>query len=153
MVEQIERDGLHVFRDTEGDVLALIVSADFNYVGVEFLTPNHYSQQLALMKRPAGEQIEPHSHRPVRRSTQGTQEVIIMKSGKMRLDLYDRAHEYLVSYTLSAGDIALLVAGGHGFELLEESDFIEVKQGPFVEGDDKDRFAPNHQGRLNVANG
>lgn len=153
MVETVDRDGVQHFRDAHGEILALVIPADFKYAGVQFLTPNHYSQQLALMKRPALEVIEPHSHRPVKRSTQGTQEVIIMKSGRMRLDLYDREHEYVISYILTGGDVALLVGGGHGFELIEESDFIEVKQGPFVEGDDKDRFAPNYDGRLNIANG
>jgi hypothetical protein len=38
--------------------------------------------------------------------------------------------------------------GGHGFEILEDCLFIEVKQGPFVEGEDKIRFVSTRKGEL-----
>ena len=37
----------------------------------------------------------------------------------------------------------MLVAGGHGFEMLEPTEMIEVKQGPYSGDQDKSRFRPD----------
>jgi hypothetical protein len=66
--------------------------------------------------------------------------VLILKQGKLRVDFYDNKKEYLESYILKAGDVMLLESGGHGFEVLEDVEMVEVKQGPYVEDQDKDRF-------------
>ena len=58
------------------------------------------------------------------------------------MDFYDDDQHYLESRELVAGDVILLVTGGHGFEVLEELEMIEVKQGPFVGDHDKTRFKP-----------
>ena len=39
-----------------------------------------------------------------------------------------------------AGDVILLIEGGHGFEVLEEIEMVEVKQGPYAGERDKERF-------------
>lgn len=135
---------------SNGEQLGLVIRASYAVSGVEFLTPDTFGQQLALMKRPKGELIQPHVHLPVNRDLVGTQEVIVMKSGKMRVDFYQADQVYVASTVLHEGDIALLNVGGHGFELLEDSLFIEVKQGPFVEGKDKVRFAPTHHNVFNT---
>jgi hypothetical protein len=116
--------------------------------GIEFFTPPDFGQQLALMRRPAGEEIEPHTHLPVNRELVGTQEVLIMREGRMRVDFYDIDRSYVASTELNPGDVALMNVGGHGFEILEDCLFIEVKQGPFVEGEDKIRFVSTRKGEL-----
>jgi mannose-6-phosphate isomerase-like protein (cupin superfamily) len=89
---------------------------------------------------PGGKVINPHIHPPVARSLQDTQEVLIIKRGKVRVDIYDDGQNYLESHLLEAGDVILLVSGGHGFEILEEADLIEVKQGPYLGEGEKVRF-------------
>lgn len=121
-------------------LLAIIVSANFNQPGIHFFTPNTFSQQLAYMKHPAGKTIDPHVHNPVRREVEYTQEVLFIKRGKLRVDFYSPQQEYLQSRILSSGDVILLVTGGHGFEVIEEVEMIEVKQGPYVGNQDKTRF-------------
>jgi hypothetical protein len=44
------------------------------------------------------------------------------------------------SRVLNSGDIILLANSGHGVVMLEESEIIEIKQGPYLEKDDKVRF-------------
>lgn len=127
-----------------GEQLGLVIRSGYPVQGVEFLTPATFGQQVALMSRPKGELIEPHVHLPVNRDLIGTQEVLIMKSGKLRVDFYEANRNYVASTVLEAGDIALLNIGGHGFELIEDSIFIEVKQGPYVEGKDKVLFSATH---------
>ena len=116
-------------------LLALIVSNHFNKPGIHFFTPNELSQQLAYMQHPVGK-----VHNPVLREVQYTQEVLFIKKGKLRVDFYNEQQEYLESHILEAGDVVLLVTGGHGFEVLEEIEMIEVKQGPYVGDQDKTRF-------------
>ncbi len=121
-------------------LLALIVSQKFDKPGIHFFTPNELSQQLAYMHHPTGKIIQPHVHNPVPRQVQYTQEVLFIKKGKMRVDFYNNQQEYLDSRILETGDVILLVTGGHGFEVLEEIEMIEVKQGPYVGEQDKTRF-------------
>lgn len=121
-------------------VLALIVRKDFSQPGLHFLTPSDYSQQLAYMRHPAGKVIQPHVHNPVHREVTYTQEVLFIKTGKLRVDFYDIDHRYLESRVLESGDIILLASAGHGFDVLEEVEMYEVKQGPYIEKEDKIKF-------------
>ncbi len=125
---------------TGDQLLAVIVTRDFHESGIHFFTPDEFSQQLAFMRHPAGKVIEPHVHNPVNRSVQYTQEVLFVKSGKLRVDFYDQDRQYLESRILQGGDVILLASGGHGFEVIEEVEMIEVKQGPYAGDLDKTRF-------------
>jgi len=121
-------------------LLAVIVSRNFHQPGIHFFTPNDLSQQLAYMRHPAGKVIDPHIHNPVSRSVQYTQEVLFIKRGRLRVDFYDNDRNYIGSRILEGGDVILLATGGHGFEVLEEIEMIEVKQGPYAGDQDKTRF-------------
>ncbi|HZY37880.1 MAG TPA: hypothetical protein VFE53_14580 [Mucilaginibacter sp.] len=123
-------------------LFAIIISHRFNEPGIHFFTENQLSQQLAYMKHPAGKLIDPHVHNPVPREVHYTQEVLFIKSGKVRVDFYSDEQEYLESRVLETGDTILLATGGHGFEMLEETEMIEVKQGPYAGEEDKTRFIP-----------
>ena len=94
------------------------------------------------MNRPSGYVIQPHLHNPVERDVQYTKEVIFVKSGKVRVDFYDEDKNYLESTILQQGDVILLAYGGHGFEMIEDCEMIEVKQGPYAGEKDKTRFDP-----------
>ena len=121
-------------------LLAIIIRADFNKPGVTFFTPDDFSQQLAYIHHPAGKAISPHVHNPLPRQVYFTQEVLFIRKGKLRVDFYDDDRNYLESRMLEKGDTILLATGGHGFEVLEELEMIEVKQGPFAGDHDKTRF-------------
>ena len=133
MIENVTRNG---------KLQALILRADFKRDGIEFFTPSDFSQQLAYMKRPIGYVIQPHVHNPVAREVMFTKEVLFIKSGVVRVDFYSDDQEYYESTVLRVGDVILLAFGGHGFEILEEAEIIEVKQGPYAGESDKTRFTP-----------
>ncbi|MDR1685064.1 MAG: hypothetical protein LBR82_01240 [Desulfovibrio sp.] len=127
----------------DNQLLAVILPAGFSEEGIRFFTPDSFSQQLGYMKRPVGYSVAPHDHNPVTRTIEWTQEVLFIKSGRVRLDFYAPAtREYLESRVLNTGDVALLAHGGHGLVMLEESEIIEVKQGPYAGEADKARFNP-----------
>lgn len=121
-------------------ILSIIIRHNFHKDGIEFFTPNDFSQQLAYMKRPKNYLIPPHIHNAVPREVLYTKEVLFIKSGKVRVDFYDDEQNYLKSSILEQGDVILLAFGGHGFYMLEESEIIEVKQGPYAGEQDKVRF-------------
>lgn len=122
------------------ELLAIIVRAAFSEPGISFFTPNDLSQQLAYMRHPAGKLIQPHVHNPVPRQVHFTQEVLFIRRGVLRVDFYDNGQNYLESRMLHGGDTILLATGGHGFEVIEEVEMIEVKQGPYAGDADKTRF-------------
>lgn len=131
MIERI------VYKEKE---LALIIRRSFKKEGIEFFTPDTYSQQIGYMNRPEGYKIPPHVHNPVAREVHFTKEVLFIKNGRVRVDFYSDEQEYLESTVLEAGDVILLALGGHGFEMLEPTEIIEVKQGPYAGDQDKTRF-------------
>lgn len=126
--------------DCQQKVLAYILRTSYNTEGIRFFTPSDFSQQLGYMNRPVGYVIPPHVHNPVAREVQYTKEVLFIKSGRVRVDFYGDDQTYLESRVLETGDVILLAYGGHGFEMLEPTEMIEVKQGPYAGDHDKTRF-------------
>ena len=135
------------------ELLAIIVRDRFDEGGISFFTPDDFSQQLAYMRHPAGKVIDPHVHNPVTREVRYTQEVLFLKSGKLRVDFYDSDQSYLHSRILEAGDVILLATGGHGFEVLEDIRMIEVKQGPYAGDADKTRFQRSPESSVQIVRG
>lgn len=124
------------------EIYAIVIRRNYKSKGIEFFTPNNFSQQLGYMCHNSGHIISPHLHNPVTRKVKLTNEVLFIKKGKVRIDFYDKNQKYLESSILNKGDVILLSSGGHGFEILEKTEMIEVKQGPYVGDRDKTRFSP-----------
>ena len=129
-------------------LLAIIIKANYQKEGISFFTPDSFSQQLGYMNRPVDYVIPPHVHNVVERKIELTQEVLYIKKGKVRVDFYDDDKIYLESRIVSTGDVILLANGGHGFKMLEQSEMIEVKQGPFCGEQDKTRFEPIEENNI-----
>ena len=134
MIEKIVSDNI---------MLAIIVYHNYDEKGIKFFTPDEFSQQLAFMRHPAGKVIAPHVHNSVPREVHFTKEVLFIKKGKLRVDFYNDKQTYIESRILTDGDVILLSEGGHGFEVIEEVEMFEVKQGPYAGDADKIRFEGN----------
>ena len=128
--------------------LAIIIRSDYKKEGIEFFTNDDDSQQLGYMNRDEGYIIPPHRHNIVPRAVHLTQEVLFIRSGKVRVDFYDNDQNYIQSSILEKGEVILLADGGHGFKMLEKSEMIEVKQGPYCGERDKVRFSPIDEDHL-----
>jgi len=133
-----------------GQTLAIILQTTYKEKGINFSKLKEFSQQLAYMNRPSGYEIQPHVHNAVQREVQFTKEVLFIKSGKVRVDFYDNEKNYLESRILVSGDVILLAFGGHGFEMMEDSEIIEVKQGPYAGEADKTRFDPVSKDQIKI---
>lgn len=120
--------------------IALIIRAGYDQPGIQFFTPANFSQQVAFMRHPAGHKIAAHVHNLQLRQVLYTQEVLFLRRGRVRVNLYGSNRDPIGSRVLHQGDLILLCGGGHSLEMLEESSMIEVKQGPYAGESDKTRF-------------
>jgi hypothetical protein len=134
MVDDTERILWH------GQPLCYIVRGTTIPDRTTFLTPPEFKQQVGFVVYPADGAIVPHLHLPLERHLVGTSEVLILKRGRCLLDVYNDRKELVATRELREGDIMLMVGGGHGFRMLEDTVFLEVKQGPYLDRDEKERF-------------
>ncbi len=130
------------------NLLALIIKAKFKQDGFKFFVPDEYSQQLGYMQCLKGHVITSHLHRPVLRRVKLAQEVLFIRSGKVRVDFYDEKRHYVESRIVKQGDVVFLAFGGHGFEFLEDAEMFEVKQGPFLKEIQPIRFEAIKKGKI-----
>ena len=121
-----------------GKLFSIILRNNYKFkAGTEFLTPDQSQMQLGLIKRNKNQEIKVHYHNEQVRTINKTSETLIIKKGKVVVDFFDFDQQLFNSVTLCEGDIILLLEGGHGFKFLQDSEIVEVKQGPFFEGKDK----------------
>lgn len=105
-----------------------------------FVTPSEFKQQVGFVVYQSGGEVARHLHRPLERHLIGTSEVLILRKGRCIMDVYNNDKALVASRELHEGDIMLMVDGGHGFRMLEDTVFLEVKQGPYTGIDEKERF-------------
>ena len=105
-----------------------------------FVTPSTFKQQVGYVVYPAGGQIKRHTHRPLERHLIGTSEVLVVLKGRAEIDIYDDEHTLIATRELHSGDVMLMIGGGHGFRMLEDTVFLEIKQGPYTGLDEKEQF-------------
>ena len=123
-----------------GKPLAYIIRANMNPEKTTFLTPSEFNLQVGFVVYPAGGEIARHVHLPLERHIVGTSEVLVVKKGRCQIDVYNDDRELVATRELQAGDVLLLVSGGHGFRMLENTVLLEIKQGPYIGLDEKERF-------------
>lgn len=114
-----------------GTILCHIIRANYVPQKTEFFTPNSYPQQLGIIKYNKDACIKPHYHNKVIREVFFTQEVLVIRKGIVKVNLYDKELKLITHRVLHQGDTILLASGGHGFEMLADSEMLEVKQGPY----------------------
>jgi hypothetical protein len=120
--------------------LAYIIRAELQPRQTTFLTPPEFKQQVGFIVYPARGEIQRHVHRSLERQLIGTSEVLIVRQGRCEIDIYNNQQELVTTRELRQGDIMLMVDGGHGFRMLEDTVFLEVKQGPYTGIEEKERF-------------
>ena len=131
-------------------LIALILRKDFTQPGINFFTESRSSLQIGMLNHPKSTIIDAHTHQVHPRTIEDTQEVLFLRRGRMRVEFYTDQQQYLESVIMEAGDVLVLVSGGHGFEALEDIDMIEVKTGPYMEAKDKIVFKPDLPEKLTI---
>ena len=128
-------------KDRKDELIAIILRYEDNFKEEKyFVTENEQEMQLASFNLSKGTIIENHIHLNQERNITSTSEVIVLIEGKLKVDIYDEELTLINSEVISDGDVVALFKGGHGITVLEESKFIESKQGPYLMDLDKKRF-------------
>lgn len=123
-----------------GQTLALIIRAELAPPETTFITSPDLNMQLCFVVYPEGGAVERHSHVPLELSIVGTSEVLVVRRGCCEMDVYDDERRLVSTHELRQGDVILMVGGGHGFRMLEDTTLLEVKQGPYTGLEEKTRF-------------
>jgi hypothetical protein len=126
--------------DWNGQHLVYIIRGSTKPEGTTFITPPDFKQQVGFVVYPSGGEVKRHLHLPLERHLTGTSEVLILRHGRCLMDVYNDDRQLVATHELRAGDVMLMVAGGHGFRMLEDTVFLEIKQGPFLPVTEKEHF-------------
>lgn len=132
--------------DDRGNLLGIIFSQGGPKSAADWLEQTHFftepeeGLQLGFITRERGSQIRPHRHREVVRPAriEPTKEVLFLQKGRILVNFYGEGSTVLESRTVIAGDLVFLLSGGHGFEILNDLEMWEVKQGPYHKELDKE---------------
>jgi hypothetical protein len=124
----------------DGIPLCYLIRSELVPTETTFLTPPEWKQQVGYVVYCAGGEIARHVHRSIERKLIGTSEVLVVKKGHCLIDIYNDNHKLVATRDLFPGDIMLMVGGGHGFRMLEDTVLLEIKQGPYTGLDEKERF-------------
>jgi len=120
--------------------LTYIIRSQYLPEKTTFLTPPEFKQQVGFVVYSTGGEVKRHVHRAIDRQIKGTSEVLILREGHCLMDIYNDELDLVATRELNPGDLMLMVGGGHGFRMLENTIFLEVKQGPYTGIDEKERF-------------
>jgi hypothetical protein len=123
-----------------GKTLCYVIRRTLAPTQTTFITPSDAKQQVGFIVYPKEGVIKRHAHRSLERRLVGMSEVLVLRSGRCEMDIYDDQHALVATRDLQAGDVIVLVGGGHGFRMLEDTVFLEIKQGPYLGAADKELF-------------
>ena len=125
-------------KDGETVLAILIHGADWEN-GLNFVSSQEDYLQVGTWRYDKGKTLQAHIHKTEPRRVPRTQEVVFVKEGRVKADIYTEKRELLRSLELGKNDALVLLSGGHGFEVLEDdTQVLEVKNGPYF-GADRDR--------------
>jgi hypothetical protein len=120
-----------------GEFLACIIRAQVSFEQNHFLTPPEYNFQVGFIVHPADSEIAPHAHSAVEHRVDRIFEVLLVRKGRCEVDIYNHDREHVATRELREGDLIIIIEGGHGFRMLEDTVFLEIKQGPYTGADQK----------------
>jgi len=124
----------------DGEVLAYLARQSAPPVATRYLTPDDCNLQVGHVIYAGGTEIPRHMHLPVERHLSSTAEVLLVQQGRCEVDIFGLDRQLVTTRELQVGDILIAVAGGHGFRVFEDTVLLEVKQGPYPGGAEKERF-------------
>jgi len=120
-------------------LLAVIARDEDWQEGLNFISSDVDFVQVGFWYYKKGKRLLSHMHLEAKREVLKTQEVIFVKKGSLKADIFTQEGKLYKSIELKKGDTGIFLNGGHGYEILEEgTQVLEVKNGPYV-GPEQDR--------------
>jgi hypothetical protein len=125
--------------DDKNNLICKIIYPDYE-LSNKFYTEDSLPIQVASFNKDSGDVIENHIHLKNKRIVEETGEIIIVQKGKIEVKIFDSEKNLLATEILNNNCIACFYGGGHGFKMLTDTLFLEIKQGPYNEKLDKEKF-------------
>ncbi len=123
MIQKVEKDNV---------LYSMIYkSAEAFQENPAFFTPETAFLQTGMLQYPKGSHISVHTHRPIDRTITSTEEVLYIAQGRLSVRIYDEDANLLYHDNLEAGSLLCLFKGAHGFDVIEDTTVVMVKQGPY----------------------
>jgi hypothetical protein len=115
---------------SQGKVLAILVDATKIEDNLKFISPNEFPLQVGVHNKSADFYISAHEHIPFDKlENHPSQEIFYVTRGRIQVGLYD-GNKRITERILSPGYLIILNCG-HDVKFLEDSQIVEVKQGPY----------------------
>ena len=99
--------------------------------GSEWFGEPYQPLQVSLMKYPAGKEFRAHKHLINPRIIKRTQEVFIVISGKISIDIFDEDKTFLGMFEAGPGDAIMVYKGYHLVRVIEDAVAYEAKAGQY----------------------
>tara|TARA_E500000081_G_C5814269_1_gene210580 strand:- start:93 stop:518 length:426 start_codon:yes stop_codon:yes gene_type:complete len=106
--------------------------------GLEFLTQDDSFIQVGTWNYKKGKILDAHFHNEFERKAYRTQEVVYVLKGAIECSIYTTKGKFIYSKTINENTLIIQYQGVHEYEILEDSQIIEIKNGPYF-GPEKDR--------------
>jgi hypothetical protein len=116
----------------KGVTVGLFIGRDHSPGKTEFLTISEEPLQCGIGVFQKDSRVEPHRHVGDPATVSEFQEFILLRKGKCLAEVFDPEGKSLRKIEMQAGDALLLLRGGHAFYFQEDTEFLEVKQGPYL---------------------
>ncbi|MDT8397317.1 MAG: hypothetical protein RQ899_01735 [Pseudomonadales bacterium] len=125
--------------EAAGQLLAIYLTGDDWPQGLAFYSDDADYVQVGTWNYERGKTLLAHRHKKALREAERTQEVIFVKQGAVKADIYDGTDILVETVQMRAGDVLILLNGGHGYHILEDdTQVLEIKNGPYP-GPEADR--------------
>jgi mannose-6-phosphate isomerase-like protein (cupin superfamily) len=131
---------IEYIKTADNVLTSIIIRRDYQPTETTFITNPNLAQQVGFVVYPPGGVIKRHIHKNVDRQNISSSDALIVREGRLEIDIYDRNKVLLATRELQAGDFVLMVSGGHGFRILETTVLLEIKLGPYAGASDKELF-------------
>ncbi len=131
---------IEYIKTADNVLTSIIIRRDFQPTETMFITNPDQAQQVGFVVYPTGGVIKRHIHKNVDRQNTSSSEALIVREGRLEIDVFDQNKVLLATRELQAGDFVLMVSGGHGFRILEATVLLEIKLGPYAGASDKELF-------------
>jgi hypothetical protein len=126
--------------EADGLIVAKIIKNGDWPENLQFYSEDRDFLQVATWNYNFGKHLKAHGHKVCARSSDRTNEVLFIKKGKIKAYFYDEDDNMIKEEDLTTGDIVIIYAGGHAYDILEENtQVLEIKNGPYpgLEADKK----------------
>lgn len=124
--------------DQHNNILAIVVNNCPDKT--TFITDHTHIQQVGYIVLKQNNTIQRHYHTQITKTVSGLTEVLYVKSGRCTVHFYDLNQVFVSDLEIKTGDLLIIISGGHGFTMLEDTVLIEVKNGPYLGDLERIRF-------------